>query len=196
MDLADEYQPWHTARRREVGEHLRECPKSVYEVASVLGGDRSNTRRLLQQLRDAGGVVERPDGPDGRTQYGLAEGQEERLLVAIDAAQPRGQFANGQQLLIVAVDASRQAEFAAALRSADATAGLVWAARVEGADAQYALMFDKDLGSLASLRTAELLRARGLTVTRMIVEEVMPAEGLRRHAAAVRRVSKEAMQRR
>lgn len=187
MTLGTEHEPWRTARRRQAGELLRDAPRSSYDVASVLGMDRSNARRMLSALRDAGAVTERADRPDGHAQYELSPEQEAELLRAIDAAQPLGRLLPGQALVTVSVRDGQESVFADALRASAVTAGVVWAGRLQGTGAEYTLVFDRDAGALASLRVSTAMEALGLPTRRALVEEVLGPEELRRYAGAIRR---------
>lgn len=176
---------WSTAARRAIGMQLIGKSRAAYEVAAELAADPSNTSRTLKHLRDAYGAVVTAPGPDGQPRYELAEDQRELLLSAIGVAQPQGTLVRGQQILMVTVDDDQEGVFADALRTSARTGEVVWAARTDGSS-QYLIVSDRDADILATLRLAAVLKNAGLQSRRIVVEEIMSADELRRAAAALR----------
>lgn len=181
---------WASAQHRAVGAQLLDGSQPVYAVASALGGDRGNVKRLLRRMADLDLVCEERPDADGQPRWALAPDQREPLVAAVAADQPVGRLVDGQVLLVAAVPADRQAGFTAALRTSALTAPVVWAARVEGADGQWLLAVDRNASPLASETIVAALAARGVVCTRLVVEDVMSGEALRRHAAALRHTAR------
>ena len=180
--------PWDTPLRRAIGGELLDGPKPVYDIATAIGSDRSNTMRTLKRLRDDDAVISIPGKPDGHPLFAIADGMEPVLERALAADQPIGHLLPRQPVVTAAVATGQLNELARALRSRALLAHLAWAARIEGTAGQYMFVFSRDADPLASLRLVERLESSGIRCTRSLVETTMSPEALHRHAVSLRQI--------
>lgn len=181
---------WSTPLRRGVGGQLLDGAQPQYAIASALGGDRANIGRLLVKLEGEGLLVRAGEDADAQRTWRLADGQREQVLAALAAEQPFATLVASQRVIAVGVPADRQDAVARRLRAAERTGSVVWAAKVEGASAQWLLVVSSQAGSLESQRLVAALESVGARCSRMLVEEVMSGEALRRHLAALRQAAR------
>lgn len=178
--------PWRTPARRALGRLLLDGPLGAYRLAKRAGLDPSNAHRTLESLQSDGGVEIEVDTKP--RQWRLAPDQRGVLEQTLAAEQPEGRLVRGQRVLRVSTEPSGEAALAHALRGATTTAALAWAARVEGAEAQYLLVVDRDATSAEVAAVVQHLLGAGAIVGRMVVEDVFSPEAFRGLLAATRDV--------
>lgn len=176
--------PWRTPARRALGRLLLDGPLGEYRLAKRAGLDPSNTHRTLESLRSDGGVeIEVDQKP---RQWRLAADQRDVLEQTLATEQPEGRLVRGQRVIRVATEPAGEAELAHALRGTTTTAALAWVARVEGADAQYLLVVDRDATSSEVAAVVQQVLSAGATVGRMLVEDIFSPDAFRRLLGATR----------
>lgn len=181
---------WGTPQRRAVGVQLLDGPQAQYAIISALGADRANLGRLLIKMQSEGALVRHGEDDDGQVRWALAEGQDELVRAALAAEQPTGTLVAGQRIVLVAVPAQTQGKVASALRAARTTGMIVWASKTEGADGQWLLVISANAGPIESQRLIATLEHAGARCSRLLVEDVMSADAMRRLFAALRQAAR------
>jgi hypothetical protein len=102
-----------------------------------------------------------------------------------DSWRTRARRALGRELF-ASVQPEHEAAVARALRTRSSIAALTWAARVEGVDAQYLLVIDRDATGAEVAGVVQRLVGAGATVGRMLVEDILSQEAFRALLAATR----------
>jgi hypothetical protein len=180
---------WRSTQRRAVGRSLLDGPLGEGRIVKAIAGDSGNTSRLLKAMaRD--GLVEVES--DGRPRiWRLAPGQDGTLRARLEREQPPGGLSKGQRVLLVSLGAGGETMLAHALRSKALLGGVVWVARIEGADGQYLIVLDRDAPALEASVLSTTLDRAGIGAIRMLVEEVLPTDAFVRSLAMLRGVRSE-----
>jgi hypothetical protein len=181
---------WATPQRRAVGVQLLDGPQAQYAIVSALAADRGNLGRLLVKMQSEGALVRLGEDDDAQVRWALADGQGELVRAALAAEQPTGSLVAGQRIVLVAVPAQTHNQVASALRAARTTGMVVWASKTEGSDGQWLLVISAHAAPMESQRLIATLEHAGARCSRLIVEDVMSADAMRRGFAALRQAAR------
>jgi hypothetical protein len=189
--------PWHRQSRIAIGRALlrtHPAPMSATEIASATGKDPSNTKKIADELVEAGGLKHlEPKSSEGRagrrTQrvFAFADGEQDRFVASFGEDRPAG-LSPGQQLVFV--DASALGgDLLHSLARPELVARAAWSALCDGERQELAIAFDGPAAVDASLDLMAALSAAKVKATRASVSKVDTPGELHRWLNRVRSIT-------
>lgn len=164
------------------------------ELAVATGMDRSNAKKLADELVDAG-LLERRDPPAQRGRrgrpptaaFGLAPSAAAKLEASLPRPAPLGTLSPGHQLVFVELGGDADDSVVELLTRSDVVAGAAWSGLCDGRRQELVIAFEGAGAVDASLDLMALFAAAKLKATRVAVAKVESATELLEWARRSRR---------